>query len=110
MLEGGAHIPGDEPISDLIRHGRLTLGLSQERLARQLAATARNPGLTRAHVARWERGSRLPGPYWRHWLAIVLDVPESVLIRSAAVARIHRISSYLEKTGGTGSRGAAPSP
>ncbi|MEJ2854088.1 MULTISPECIES: helix-turn-helix domain-containing protein [unclassified Saccharothrix] len=76
-----------EPISDILpklRHGR---GLSQYGLAARLTAASGNCSLTRDEVARWERGKRIPGPYWRRWLSRVLEVPAHELERAAAFTR-----------------------
>jgi hypothetical protein len=88
----GNHVAGpDEPISALIRRARLALGLSPDGLARQLAEVSSGPCATRELVARWERGTHIPGPYWRGPLSRVLDQPAGALERAATVARLRRI-------------------
>lgn len=64
-----------ERIGSLLSHLRLARGLSQLRLAELLCAAAGTPTVTRHEVSRWERGERVPGRFWREWLAVVLDVP-----------------------------------
>lgn len=81
----------DESISELIRRSRLARGMSQERLASRLAELSKDPYATRTLVVRWERGMRIPGPYWRDWLGRALDLPGSLLERAATRARLRRI-------------------
>src|SRR5690606_24880993 len=45
------------------------------------------PTVTRHEVSRWERGERVPGRFWREWLAVVLDTPLEHLEAAAAVSR-----------------------
>lgn len=68
-----------EPIGSLLRSARRARGLSQYGLAAALAAMSGNDGIDRESVARWERGGRIPGPYWRRWLAAALDLSEAQL-------------------------------
>jgi len=41
-------------------------------------------------VARWETGRRIPTPYWRAYLAEVLQLPPAVLDQAAAVSKARR--------------------
>ncbi len=61
--------------------------MSQVILAQRLAETSGNQTLTRTEISRWERGKRIPGPYWRGWLSEVLDVPPERLETAATSAR-----------------------
>nr|BFE52507.1 hypothetical protein GCM10017745_59340 [Saccharothrix mutabilis subsp. capreolus] len=70
-----------------LRQGR---GLTQYDLATRLHAASGNASVTREEVSRWERGKRIPGPYWRTWLSRVLEVPTQELERAAASARRQR--------------------
>ncbi|WP_372446222.1 helix-turn-helix domain-containing protein [Kribbella aluminosa] len=63
----------------MLRQARHRLGLSQYVIADELARVSGNDSLTREEVARWERGKRLPGPYWRRWICVVLRLPTSDL-------------------------------
>ncbi|WP_229795543.1 helix-turn-helix transcriptional regulator [Saccharothrix coeruleofusca] len=65
-------------------------GLTQRGLTERLHAVSGNRGVTREDVSRWERGKRIPGPYWRHWLSDVLEVPRAELERAATAARRSR--------------------
>jgi transcriptional regulator with XRE-family HTH domain len=90
--EGGdCHATADEPISELIKRARLALGLSRDRLAGRLADLSKDPCAIRELVARWERGKRIPGPYWCDLLSKVLGLSGGVLERAASLARVRRI-------------------
>lgn len=78
---------GREPIGPLVRRVRRHRGLSQYALAEALVALSHNGSLSRSEVARWERGKRVPGPYWRTWLSAALDVPPDQLGAAARTAR-----------------------
>jgi transcriptional regulator with XRE-family HTH domain len=75
---------------DLIREVRHRRGLTQLALADRLAEMSGNDGVNRRQVARWERGKRIPSRYWRHRLAVVLEIPEANLDRAAALAQFLR--------------------
>ncbi len=77
----------DLPAGQLIRHARNTLGYSQYAVAEELARASGNDALTREQVARWERGKRIPGPYWRQWICTVLQLSASELETAARFAR-----------------------
>jgi transcriptional regulator with XRE-family HTH domain len=81
----------EEPISLLIRRTRTGRGMTQAALARQLANVSGNAAVTRDQITRWERGGRVPSPYWRRWLAVVLRVPSAQLDRAARCARAVRL-------------------
>lgn len=87
-----------EPIARSIRRGRLRRELSQRDLANALTTVSGNCTVDREQVARWEGSRRIPSPYWRHWLASVLDVSEQDLERAAAVSRLARsVPEILER-------------
>lgn len=93
----GTDFPGRrlaEPIGTLVRRARRQRGLSQYGLAETLIELSRNDGLSRAEVARWERGKRVPGPYWRGWLSSALDLPADQLRVAARAARAIRPTAY----------------
>jgi transcriptional regulator with XRE-family HTH domain len=71
------------PIGRLICFTRRGQGLTQYQLADELVAVSGNDSLKRDQVSRWERGKRVPGPYWQGWLSAVLDIPAERL-RAAA--------------------------
>jgi transcriptional regulator with XRE-family HTH domain len=81
----------EEPIGDLIRQARIRSDLTQAALARRLATVSGNASVTRDQVTRWERGGRVPSPYWRQWMAVVLDIPAGQLDRAARCARAVRL-------------------
>ncbi|WP_084477485.1 helix-turn-helix transcriptional regulator [Actinokineospora enzanensis] len=74
-------------ISDCLPRLRQARGMSQVDLAVRLHQVSGNDSITREAVSRWERGKRIPGPYWRGWLGRVLDVPVPVLEHAATSAR-----------------------
>ncbi|HET6503148.1 MAG TPA: helix-turn-helix transcriptional regulator [Amycolatopsis sp.] len=100
-FEPPGHAPGTmgttgglpEPIGPLIRLARRERGLTQYQLADALAGVSGNDGIGRDEVSRWERGKRVPGPYWRHWLARVLDLSPDRLHDAAQTARALRSHS-----------------
>lgn len=79
------HRPG--PISKILPELRRGRGLTQYDLAAELHAVSGNVSITREEVSRWERGKRIPGPYWRGWLGRVLDTSPQELEQAAAIAR-----------------------
>ncbi|SCL16164.1 hypothetical protein GA0070616_0946 [Micromonospora nigra] len=82
---------------------RLAKGWSQSRLAAELCAAAGVPTLSRHEVSRWERQARVPGAFWRGWLAVVLDAPAGRLDEAAAHARRLAVPTVR----GTGARSRA---
>lgn len=82
-----------DAIGITIRIARHHAGYSQYRLADELVAVSGNTAVTREQVARWERGKRIPGPYWRQWLAIALGVSRRNLDAAAHVARVLRTAA-----------------
>lgn len=78
------------PISTMLPELRRGRGLTQYDLAAQLHAASGNVSITREEVSRWERGKRIPGPYWRAWLGRVLDTSQQELEQAAAMARNSR--------------------
>lgn len=62
-------------------------GYTQNDLARKLAQLSENFTLTRWEVARWERGKRIPGPFWRPHLSRILGIPQRDLERAARAGR-----------------------
>jgi transcriptional regulator with XRE-family HTH domain len=77
-------------IGELIIHLRSQHGLTQYELADQLAGVSGNDAVTREEVSRWERGKRIPGPYWRSWLSEVLGCPAERWESAAVTARRSR--------------------
>ena len=90
-----------EPIGDLIRKLRHSRALSQQGLASRLANASGNDAITRRQVARWEHGNRIPSPYWRKWIGVVLEVPISSLNGAAALAQFVRaapdVAEHLQR-------------
>jgi transcriptional regulator with XRE-family HTH domain len=79
----------------MIRQLRRDQGQSQYTLAHRLAEASGNDGMTREQVARWERGKRIPSPYWRHWLSVVLGAPVARLDAAARYGR--RLRALLRR-------------
>jgi transcriptional regulator with XRE-family HTH domain len=109
-----------QPIGALIRQARQRLGLSQYTLAERLAEVSGDDAVTREQVARWERGERIPRPYWRSHLSTALRVSRELLDRAAALARSVRsqrrngttlhetpLQPDARPTGGVGTRSVA---
>ena len=78
------------PITALIPQARREHGLTQRALADLLCEISQNDSVTREEVSRWERGKRIPGPYWRAWISAALDVPHAEVDRAAVVEREYR--------------------
>ncbi|WP_229400238.1 helix-turn-helix domain-containing protein [Micromonospora okii] len=79
--------PGPEPLGPLLARLRRARGRSQQLLAAELCAASGVPTLTRHEVSRWERQVRVPGGFWRGWLAVVLAVPVELLAEAARHSR-----------------------
>ena len=75
------------PITALIPQARREQGLTQRELADLLCEISQNDSVTREEVSRWERGKRIPGPYWRAWISAALDVPHADVDRAAVLER-----------------------
>lgn len=69
--------------------------MSQYDLARKLVELSRNDAVDRHQVARWERGRRIPGPYWRRWLTVALGIPAVVMHRALSLSRRQRLREAL---------------
>lgn len=60
------------PLATRLRTGR---GWSQMELAEKLCEVSGRVTVTRHEVSRWERGDRVPGPFWLEALAVALETP-----------------------------------
>ena len=89
-MVGGTGLRTQLSIGELIIHLRGQHGLTQYELADQLAGVSGNDAVTREEVSRWERGKRIPGPYWRSWLSEVLGCPAERWESAAVAARRSR--------------------
>ena len=89
-MVGGTGMRAQLSIGELIIHLRGQHGLTQYELADQLAGVSGNDAVTREEVSRWERGKRIPGPYWRNWLSEVLGCPSERWESAALAARKSR--------------------
>lgn len=87
---GPVRVAPHDPIGMLIELARERCGMTQYALAEELVSLSGNDSLSRTEVARWERGRRIPGPYWRRWLSVALDVPSDQLGAAARSARRRR--------------------
>jgi transcriptional regulator with XRE-family HTH domain len=83
-------MPDDETIGALIARVRAARGKSQYSVADALLEVSGNTSVDREYVNRWETGKRIPTPYWRRHLGVVLDIPIDALDRAAAVSRAQR--------------------
>lgn len=83
------------PIGELIRQMRRRAGLSEPELAKALAEASGRYGLTGHAVSRWERGVVIPGPDYRRWLALILDIPAARLDAAVARARMRRLAAGI---------------
>ncbi len=86
-----------DSMCELLAERRTARGWSQDDLAARLHAMSGNDSVTREEISRWERGKRIPGPYWRSWLSRVLETPCAELELAAAVTRRQR--RLAESTG-----------
>lgn len=74
----------------MIKHARARLGFTKAALARELQASAGTTAVTGKEVGRWERAVRIPGPYWRQHLAVVLNIDPELLDHAARLTRQQR--------------------
>lgn len=63
----------------LLRREREQRGWSQNQLAREIHARYPGVAVTGKEVGRWERGTRIPGSYYREKLCVVLEKSASEL-------------------------------
>lgn len=68
-----------EPIGPLLARLRTGRGWSQQQLAGTLCQVAGRVTVTRHEVSRWERGQRVPSPFWLDSLAAALTIPQERL-------------------------------
>ncbi|MFD6073460.1 helix-turn-helix transcriptional regulator [Amycolatopsis lurida] len=78
------------PLCELLAEQRIAKGWSQCDLVAKLHTRSGNDSVTREEISRWERGKRIPGPYWRQRLSDVLGTPNRELELAAEVARRQR--------------------
>nr|WP_246481566.1 helix-turn-helix transcriptional regulator [Amycolatopsis umgeniensis] len=81
----------------MLTEQRIAKGWSQCDLVAKLHTLSGNDSVTREEISRWERGKRIPGPYWRQWLGDVLDTSSRELEIAAAVARRRRRKDAPER-------------
>lgn len=93
-----------ESLGALLARARTSQGKSQARIAEILCDASGIPTVTGKEVGRWEREGRIPGAYWRRWLAVVFDQPIDTLERALAVSRANRKSPDRRKAGAAGLR------
>ncbi|GAA2796698.1 hypothetical protein GCM10010522_12780 [Kribbella solani] len=84
-------------VGEMIRQARSSLGYSQYAVANELVRVSGNDALTREEVARWERGKRIPGPYWRKWICTVLELSLGEVEVAARFARAARWSCEVTR-------------
>lgn len=84
-----------ESIAELIRRERVRAGLSEPELAKAVATASGRHGLTGHAVSRWERGEVIPGPDYRRWLALVLDIPAARLHAAAVRSQMRRLAADI---------------
>ncbi|TLP57844.1 helix-turn-helix transcriptional regulator [Microbispora tritici] len=79
-----------EPIGRLVARLREERGWSQVKLASLLCDRSGNSAATQDQISRWERRHRIPGPYWRSYLADLFEVPVQMMTAAAAASRQER--------------------
>jgi transcriptional regulator with XRE-family HTH domain len=77
-------------LGPLLIRARRQRGQSQRRLADALCATAGINTVSRHEISRWERGERIPTPFWPGWLSEVLGVPMEQLESATGRSRDQR--------------------
>jgi transcriptional regulator with XRE-family HTH domain len=61
-------------------------GLAQDDVARLLnTVTGLKKAVSRHEVSRWERGARLPSPYWLAWIAVALNESWELLDKARSI-------------------------
>src|SRR6266699_4450077 len=98
-------IRGSNP---LLRRQRELRGWSHERVAEELHAKFSGVAVTGKEVARWERGKRIPGPYYREKLIALYGVTAEELgfavtplpAAASSRARAQDTLSYVPSKGG----------
>jgi transcriptional regulator with XRE-family HTH domain len=78
---------GSVTIAELIRKAREARGLSQTRLAKELATMSGRHTINRDLVSHWERGAQVPRAETRQWLSVFFDVPREHFEEAAALSR-----------------------
>jgi transcriptional regulator with XRE-family HTH domain len=78
---------GPELIGPLLARVRNGRGWSQLRLAETLCQVSGRVTVTRHEVSRWERGERVPGPFWLELLAVALETPLEELEAAVGAVR-----------------------
>ncbi len=79
-----------QDIGGLIKCARVASKLSMAALARRLQIRAGTTAVTGNVISCWERGIRIPGPYWRVHLAQELGIARERLDHAAVIARRNR--------------------
>jgi transcriptional regulator with XRE-family HTH domain len=74
-------------IGPLLARLRTARGWSQLRLAETLCQLSGRITVGRHEVSRWERGERVPGPFWLDALAVALDTPLEELEAAVGATR-----------------------
>lgn len=83
-------IAGGDYVGPLLIRARRQRGQSQRRLADALCAAAGRGTVSRHEISRWERGERIPTPFWLGWLSEVLGVPMAQLESATTRSRDQR--------------------
>ncbi|NUR99567.1 MAG: hypothetical protein HOV67_30445 [Kribbellaceae bacterium] len=78
---------GPVTIAELIRTAREARGLSQTRLAKELATMSGRHTINRDLISHWERGAQVPRAESRQWLSVFFDVPRERFEEAAALSR-----------------------
>ncbi len=77
-------------VGPLLIRARRQRGQSQRRLADALCAAAGLHTVSRHEISRWERGERIPSPFWLGWLSEVLGLPMEQLESATGRSRDQR--------------------
>ncbi|HZX08246.1 helix-turn-helix transcriptional regulator [Kribbella sp.] len=76
-----------ETIAQLIRRAREDQGLSQTRLAKELATLSGRHTINRDLISHWERGAQIPRAETRQWLAVFFGIPQEQFEQAAALSK-----------------------
>lgn len=83
-------------IGEMIKKRREEHGISQESFAKKLQQFAGTTTANRNIVSRWERGKRIPGPYWRAHISRATEIELATLERAARAARAAKINRLTQ--------------
>ncbi|RAQ97697.1 hypothetical protein A4R35_19315 [Thermogemmatispora tikiterensis] len=74
MSDGAREAPSTRKANQLLRRARELRGWSRQRLVLELQQRFPGVAVTAKDIARWERGKRRPGPYYREKLCLIFEL------------------------------------